>query len=587
MNSTEKTEENLQNTFEKNEKIIDCLNELEEIVIKQNLRPIKIKKKKKDKIFNRIQEQIKYISRRIDKVKIFETISLKVFELLFLEDNKFNYTNFEEKILIFKIVLIILKGESFSEKFNATNLLNSIISKIKNWNKLLSVLEKKYKRISFIVSAYLYYSKDFKQVIEMLICILECIHNKKIELTFEINNIDNFKENEIIDDFTEILKDGNNCFTLDYINGHFKKTNLFLDEICNLCSLTEQSKKKNKIIQINPKKMIIENTNTLISKLEDQTQIDSNSEKNLDKNLDNEIQSSDKSTETTHANQIETEILLEETQKKENIKKQNVIIEKIEEGKIEELDKINDMINKMNQLIKKQNENIEKQNKKIDELSKENRELINFNKQISKENKELINFNKQILEKNDRLAKENKEVIENNKQQKQKIKNLENEIKVIKEELSSVKKDLNLIKHRDGLKTFIDYFYYRISQDDITYTERLNSLEKEIKNSNKDLKDDYEDLLILLKTALDKYFYGNFLAHDIKKDNFLLKNIFQIIDPDNKYDNIQKGLNKLNANEEMMKLLEWQVNFSSKDKVENILSKMTFKELMLSIKKDN
>ena len=84
MNSTEKTEENLQNTFEKNEKIIDCLNELEEIVIKQNLRPIKIKKKKKDKIFNRIQEQIKYISRRIDKVKIFETISLKVFELLHL-----------------------------------------------------------------------------------------------------------------------------------------------------------------------------------------------------------------------------------------------------------------------------------------------------------------------------------------------------------------------------------------------------------------------------------------------------------------------------------------------------------------------
>lgn len=33
-NSTEKTEENLQKSFEKYEKIIDCLNKLEEIVIK-------------------------------------------------------------------------------------------------------------------------------------------------------------------------------------------------------------------------------------------------------------------------------------------------------------------------------------------------------------------------------------------------------------------------------------------------------------------------------------------------------------------------------------------------------------------------
>lgn len=111
--SLSEIEKDLNEEYSKNMKIINCLNQLEEIIDKEYCSPVKITKKDKFAFYGIIKNKIDYIkdSLLIEK-KSLSSICLKIFELLFVNQNSLNYSELDEKEKVFQLVLKKIKGES-------------------------------------------------------------------------------------------------------------------------------------------------------------------------------------------------------------------------------------------------------------------------------------------------------------------------------------------------------------------------------------------------------------------------------------------------------------------------------------------
>ena len=124
-------DEKLSFEFENNKRIVDCLNQFERIVENDPsfIRPLVIRKKAQRVIFDLVQFKINYIKEALIVENSLEELSLMIFELLFLLNDKLNYDQLDEKISIFQIILNILdnKPEEKKEK----TFINEVLSEKK------------------------------------------------------------------------------------------------------------------------------------------------------------------------------------------------------------------------------------------------------------------------------------------------------------------------------------------------------------------------------------------------------------------------------------------------------------------------
>ena len=122
-------DEKLSYEFENNKRIVDCLNQFKRIVERFIIYQVSRYKKAQRVIFDLVQFKINYIKEALIVENSLEELSLMIFELLFLLNDKLNYDQLDEKISIFQIILNILdnKPEEKKEK----TFINEVLSEKK------------------------------------------------------------------------------------------------------------------------------------------------------------------------------------------------------------------------------------------------------------------------------------------------------------------------------------------------------------------------------------------------------------------------------------------------------------------------
>ena len=166
-------DEKLSFEFENNKRIVDCLNQFERIVENDPsfIRPLVIRKKAQRVIFDLVQFKINYIKEALIVENSLEELSLMIFELLFLLNDKLNYDQLDEKISIFQIILNMLdnKPEVQKEKI----FMNKVSSEKVIWKDLVNELSGEYRAIGFLLCIFIKFSKNKEDIVKFFIYYLK------------------------------------------------------------------------------------------------------------------------------------------------------------------------------------------------------------------------------------------------------------------------------------------------------------------------------------------------------------------------------------------------------------------------------
>ena len=185
-------------------KIIQCLNEFEEIVESdQGYRsPLKISEKYITTAYEQIMLKIRYIKEALIDENSFEELYLNVFELLFIDSSRINYNKLESKISLFKIALNSLKAQPEKDKEN--EFIQKVKEEKKEWNHMIELLSAKYGGVVFIFCINLIYSKSKEQVVEFFISFMKTLYTCSVE--FKLNELKDLSEAVIAEDLCNFIE---------------------------------------------------------------------------------------------------------------------------------------------------------------------------------------------------------------------------------------------------------------------------------------------------------------------------------------------------------------------------------------------
>ena len=461
-------EDELEEEYQRNVKIISCLESFENIVDEKYCLPIEITREDRYAVFKLIENNIEYMEEVLLLEKPFESICLKIFNLLFIENRKLNYAQIEEKITDFQLIIKLLKNEF--DQNEQKKYINEVIKmrKIKEWKTLLNSYYIVNGGLSFLIAVALKFSKTIVEISDFLIYILKKKHENTFEVRFDLNKLKDVSEENIAKNFVELFKDETEYFYLDFQNNKIEKK-LFSPEIT--FTAINEIKNDNHSFKIKKKKKKKKKQN----KKENQKVITNN---NLESEIKEEGNKKGKSNE-----EIESE--------KEEFK-ENQVIEDIESQKEEEyedgrnLEDIKSEKKEEEYEEKKTNEDIGtekkeeghmenqanedlKSKKKEEELKKgKNNENI---KSENKDKKQEENKSKEIFASNLNKANENTEFIREGKK----------EIINIESSEISPPPEINITRNREiiNLKDILDKF---------------NAMEKKIENQNQEIENQKKEI---------------------------------------------------------------------------------------------
>ena len=137
-------EQNLLKEWEQKKKIIKCLNDFEGIIeLNPSSRsPLKFTEKDINIIYEQIILKIRNLKEKLVVEKSLEELCLTIFELLFLDSNKINTDQLDDKISIFNILLNALKDNPEEEK--EIEFINKIKGKKKEWENIINAFSNKF-----------------------------------------------------------------------------------------------------------------------------------------------------------------------------------------------------------------------------------------------------------------------------------------------------------------------------------------------------------------------------------------------------------------------------------------------------------
>ena len=484
-----------------------------------------------------------------------EHFCLMIYELLFIGQTSFNYDDFESKSYAFELVLNILNND-VSTINKEPIYINEVKNKKNEWKSLIDYISLILPGFTLILCMFLKYFEKNEQIIQFLIELLQGLKSFTIKINFNLEDLNDMSENCIAEDFIKILSDNTGYFELAYENGHIIK---------KLSTEEEKIKEEEQVnIYLNEKNedLIRKNPN-ILTKYKN----DNNSKYDIN---DNNISDKEKAQKTSNENQAIKINLTSETKiKTKEQKKKDKNIGKIKEDesqmnqakkesksenenasiKSDKYDILLEEIQKLKMLISTQADEIKSQADEIKSQANEIRELKNENK----------------LQKNSLLrTKENH--IKSDKKTQEKINKLEGT-------LNDVRYELNLIKSRDAIKSFINYFYKGFSLDgEIDFRDKASRILERFNKYNDFNQNDIilaNTLRILIKKGADLLYKGNDLAHEISNSNTWLLELFKIIEPCNKYENIINKFSLVKADYIIMRSIQNRhINYKDKTKLE-------------------
>ena len=530
-------EEANKEAYEKNIKILACLNELKAIIEKSTAQPFEINKDDKYESEINIRNSVSYLEESSLEINNFESINLKLFKLLFIPNGHLKYVDLDEKIKDYQLALKLLKNELKAEE--KIDYIDKVIKikKIIGWKKLLKSTFVTISDLGLIIAIVLKFSKSIVEISDFLMFILKKKHFDKFEIKFDLNNLIDVPEANIAESFNNLFKNDTEYFYLDFENGNIVKKSLSAEETSKAINQTENenqdSKKKNKKKKNKKNKKKIEHSQELISesiKGEDaKTTTVSQKEEKPDEKENSKKDESEKN-ETKNIEITEEE---ENQSEKNIINSEEISVEsRIISIKDEEKNDLKEIVNNLINEVKEQKKELQEQ---------KNKQEIQ-NKEIT----DLKSTNIQIKEKAKRQEKEITDLKNTNIQLKENYKNLNNKLVTIKNKLDRVELELNLIKSRGAIKTLIDFFYKGFNlKGEVLYEDKFAKIAEKLNQFNDIEKYDIatiNKIRIILKESVAKYLKSNKNAHILDKSKPILTQLFSLIEPN---DNYEEVINKL------------------------------------------
>ena len=530
-------EEANKEAYEKNIKILACLNELKAIIEKSTAQPFEINKDDKYESEINIRNSVSYLEESSLEINNFESINLKLFKLLFIPNGHLKYVDLDEKIKDYQLALKLLKNELKAEE--KIDYIDKVIKKKKiiGWKKLLKSTFVTISDLGLIIAIVLKFSKSIVEISDFLMFILKKNHFDNFEIKFDLNNLIDVPEANIAESFNNLFKNDTEYFYLDFENGNIVKKSLSAEETSKAINQTENenqdSKKKNKKKKNKKNKKKSEHSQELISesiKGEDaKTTTVSQKEEKPDEKENSKKDESEKN-ETKNIEITEEE---ENQSEKNIINSEEISVEsRIISIKDEEKNDLKEIVNNLINEVKEQKKELQEQ---------KNKQEIQ-NKEIT----DLKSTNIQIKEKAKRQEKEITDLKNTNIQLKENYKNLNNKLVTIKNKLDRVELELNLIKSRGAIKTLIDFFYKGFNlKGEVLYEDKFAKIAEKLNQFNDIEKYDIvtiNKIRIILKESVAKYLKSNKNAHILDKSKPILAQLFSLIEPN---DNYEEVINKL------------------------------------------
>ena len=551
-------EEANKEAYEKNIKILACLNELKAIIEKSTAQPFEINKDDKYESEINIRNSVSYLEESSLEINNFESINLKLFKLLFIPNGHLKYVDLDEKIKDYQLALKLLKNELKAEE--KIDYIDKVIKikKIIGWKKLLKSTFVTISDLELIIAIVLKFSKSIVEISDFLMFILKKKHFYNFEIKFDLNNLIDAHEANIAESFNNLFKNDTEYFYLDFENGNIVKKSLSAEETSKAINQTENenqdSKKKNKKKKNKKNKKKSEHSQELISesiKGEDaKTTTVSQKEEKPDEKENSKKDESEKN-ETKNIEITEEE---ENQSEKNIINSEEISVEsRIISIKDEEKNDLKEIVNNLINEVKEQKKELQEQknkqeiqNKEITDLKSTNIQIKEKAKRQEKEITDLKNTNIQINKKAKTQEKEITDLKNTNIQLKENYKNLNNKLVTIKNKLDRVELELNLIKSRGAIKTLIDFFYKGFNlKGEVLYEDKFAKIAEKLNQFNDIEKYDIvtiNKIRIILKESVAKYLKSNKNAHILDKSKPILTQLFSLIEPN---DNYEEVINKL------------------------------------------
>ena len=535
-------EEANKEAYEKNIKILACLNELKAIIEKSTAQPFEINKDDKYESEINIRNSVSYLEESSLEINNFESINLKLFKLLFIPNGHLKYVDLDEKIKDYQLALKLLKNELEAEE--KIDYIDKVIKikKIIGWKKLLKSTFVTISDLGLIIAIVLKFSKSIVEISDFLMFILKKKHFYNFEIKFDLNNLIDTPEENIAESFNNLFKNDTEYFYLDFENGNIVKKSLSAEETSKAINQTENenqdSKKKNKKKKNKKNKKKIEHSQELISesiKGEDAktTTVSQKEEKPDEKESSKKDESEKNETKNIEITEEEENQSEKNIINSEEISVESRIISIKDEEKNDLKEIVNNLINEVKEQKKELQEQKNKQeiqNKEITDLKSTNIQIKEKAKRQEKEITDLKNTNIQINKKAKTQEKEITDLKNTNIQLKENYKNLNNKLVTIKNKLDRVELELNLIKSRGAIKTLIDFFYKGFNlKGEVLYEDKFAKIAEKLNQFNDIEKYDIvtiNKIRIILKESVAKYLKSNENAHILDKSKPILAQLF-------------------------------------------------------------
>ena len=491
-------EEANKEAYEKNIKILACLNELKAIIEKSTAQPFEINKDDKYESEINIRNSVSYLEESSLEINNFESINLKLFKLLFIPNGHLKYVDLDEKIKDYQLALKLLKNELKAEE--KIDYIDKVIKikKIIGWKKLFKSTFVTISDLGLVIAIVLKFSKSIVEISDFLMFILKKKHLDKFEIKFDLNNLIDTPEANIAESFNNLFKNDTEYFYLDFENGNIVKKSLSAEETSKAINQTENenqdSKKKNKKKKNKKNKKKSEHSQELISESIKGEDAKTTTVSQKEEKPDEKENSKKDESEKNETNNIEITEEEENQSEKNIINSEEISVEsRINKIKDEEKNDIKEIVNNL-----------------INEMKEQKKELISHKKEIT----DLKSTNK-------RQEKEITDLKNTNIQLKENYKNLNNKLVTIKNKLDRVELELNLIKSRGAIKTLIDFFYKGFNlKGEVLYEDKFAKIAEKLNQFNDIEKYDIatiNKIRIILKESVAKYLKSNENAHILDK----------------------------------------------------------------------
>lgn len=198
-------EKELNDEYEKNQKIANCLNDLEKYIKQENdlVCPLQLALSNKYIVYDLMKIKIQYLNEYMEDDNSIKPFCLKAFESLFIKDEGLNYEELDNKITAFKKILGGLNFDPSKIK-EQKEYIDNISKKRKEWIRVIETLSLRHKFMAFIFCVILNFTKNKETIAGFLINFLKLIYDN-FTVNFKLEELKEIEEKKISESLGPLL----------------------------------------------------------------------------------------------------------------------------------------------------------------------------------------------------------------------------------------------------------------------------------------------------------------------------------------------------------------------------------------------